>query len=205
MSQELLDLLIPTLLAILTTIIGGIFGYALSEVAEQRRDARTAQRQAESLRLLLYLEAERNLEALRQGWGEVGHDPNEVYGEREKRDIAHRFLDQMPARFNREAFESQLGLMALLLPVEEIRRVFALYDRLAVIADYCASLREAKAAQQDEYARFHQTSAQVKPGGFVVGPRQPFDNYAAANWDKIAAAVSDTLAMGSPIAAVKGG
>jgi hypothetical protein len=199
MSQTFIENLVPALFAIITTIVGGIFGYVLSEVAEARREARTTQRQATALRRLLHLEAGRNLEALREGWANVGHDPERELDDRGKRDAAGRYLEAIPGRFSRRSFDSQLGLLALLLPVDEINRVYTFYDRLDVLAYHHAGLLAAKADQHEEQARFTQSASQFKPGNIVYSPRQPFERYAAAHWDEIAGIVTGLLDSGNPV------
>jgi hypothetical protein len=200
-NEAILENLVPTAFAIVTTVIGAILGYILSEVAESRRRARTEKRQAQAMRLLLRLEAERNLNALQAAWSGIGYDASREYGGRDKRDLAYRFLREMPAEFYRDGLNSQYAQMPLLLTAEEINRLLSFYDDLRRISDFHAALTRARTDQQEEMSRFQQSNiASNQPGRGLYAPRQPFDNLADEGWNDLVGVMQRLLRAGNPLA-----
>lgn len=201
MSEQILANIIPAVFAIITTIVGGIFGFALSEFSARRREGREAKQRSESVRLILGLEIDRNLEALRAFWTEVKqHDYETPDQDRRKRDVGHKFLEIPLLSFSRDSLNSQLPLMAFALPKDMISAVFQLYDRLGKLETLRRELGEALRDQQEEMARFRASQAvPTALGTLLYAPRTPFDKKAAQVWDEVEALIKSTLDNGNPI------
>jgi hypothetical protein len=198
------DQLISTALALVTTIVGGIFGYLLSEFAARRREARERAERATSVKLIVGMETERNAGALRTFWDQVkqhDYDPAKSSPERRARDVARAFVDTPLLPFSRNALESQLTALPYALPQDDIRRVFTLYDQLGKLMTLRAELTEALRDQQREMTMFQQSQSRPgQPGGLLYAPRTPFDSKAAQVWDEIERLVNGVLGAANPLA-----
>src|SRR5258708_27210923 len=104
------DQVVSALFATVTTIIGGIFGFLLSEVAARRREAREARERAQSVRLIVGLEIDRNLNTLRAFWTQI--KPSDDSGDRRKLNMTRQFVDIPLLPFSQNALDSHLPLMA---------------------------------------------------------------------------------------------
>jgi hypothetical protein len=210
MTQQALDQLIaqliPTLFAILTTIIGGIFGFLLSEISTQRRERRTERRQAASVRALLAMEIERNLEQLRGFWAEVKQKDNpEAAPERRSETLARQLVETPLPPFSREGLNSQLSMVALLLPQADMINTFTFYDGLARLETVRREFSAALDEQEREMSLFRQSQSQSVPGQprLVYGPRQPLFAKSNQQWESVEHLVSDLLQRGNPLAAAR--
>jgi hypothetical protein len=194
--------LINALLGVLTTIIGGIFGFALSEITTRRREARTQAAQARSVRLIVGLEIDRNIAALREMWQNVKTtaDGQERY-DRDRRDLMQMFVDGPSLPFSRESLNSQLQVLPSALPHDTLTRLFAFYDGLGKVDTIRKEMLSAQSDQQAEMSKFR--ASQTPPGappGILYPPRTPFDNKAAQVWDGLENLVNGLLANGNPLA-----
>jgi len=201
MTDQILNSIIPTLFAIITTIIGAVLGFLLSEISTRRREQRTEKQQARSLRAILRIEMARNLTTLKQYWSEIqAQDSDSLSPNQRSSVLAERLVNTPLPAFSREALTSQLPLVALSLSPEDIEKMFQFYDRLATLATFRTDAAEALRDQQGEMTRFRQS--QTAPGqtpGLVYAPRRPFDTLADQRWNGIEALIRQTLEAGNPL------
>ena len=198
MSDQILAQLIPAFFATITTIIGGIFGFLLSEMAARRREAREARERSVSVRLIVGLEIDRNLDTLRAFWTQIR--PSDETGDRRKLNMTRQFVDIPLLPFSQDALNSQLPLMAQALPRPVIASVFQFYDKLGKIQTLHAELNEANHDQQQEMAKFRASAtAPGQPPGIMYAPRTPLDNKSSQLWDEIEQLFTSVLKDGNPI------
>src|SRR5258708_37830528 len=192
------DQVVSALFATVTTIIGGIFGFLLSEVATRRREAREARERSQSVRLILGLEIDRNLETLRAFWTQI--KPSDETGDRRKLNMTQQFVDIPLLPFSQDGLNSQLPLLAQALPRPVIAAVFQFYDKLGKIQTRHAELNEANRDQQQEMAKFRASA--TAPGqtpGIMYAPRTPLDNKGSQLWNEIEQLFTSLLKDGNPI------
>jgi hypothetical protein len=195
------DAVISTLLAIITTIIGGVFGFVLSEISTRRRELREEKQRALSVRTIVSLEIERNLESLRSFWKVIRPEGAESEeNKRSPRDAGREFVNATLPPFSREALNSQLPLLALALKPEQIAPVFRFYDALTTLQTIRRELADALNDQNQEVAKFR--ASQSAPGttpGLLYAPRTPFDNKLAQVWPEVERLAESALAGGNPL------
>jgi hypothetical protein len=192
--------LVSTLLAIVTTIIGGVFGFILSEISTRRRELREEKQRAISVRTIISLEIDRNLESLRSFWKAVKPGGTEAAEQRSPREAGREFVNTTLPPFSREALNSQLPLLALALRPEKIAPVFQVYDALSAIQTIRRELAVALDDQNQEVAKFR--ASQSAPGttpGLLYAPRTPFDNKIAQVWPEVERQAETALAGGNPL------
>lgn len=193
------DTLVSTLLAIATTIIGGVFGFILSEISTRRRELREEKQRALSVRTIVSLEIERNLESLRGFWKTV-KPQTESAESRSPREAGRELVNTTLPPFSREALNSQLPLLALALKPEQIAPVFQFYDSLSAIQAIRRELATALDDQNQEVAKFR--ASQSAPGqtpGLLYAPRTPFDTKIAQVWPEVERLAETALAGGNPL------
>ena len=200
LSPDIQNQIVSTLFALITTIIGGVLGFALSEVATRRREAREEVRRAQAVRTIIQLEIERNLAALKTFWTGVKANDKPDLGRRRKNILAEQFVNLPLTPFSRDSLTSQMSLLAFSLTDVQIERVFRLYDRLDFLMTTRAAFAEALRDEQQEMTRFRQSqSAPGQPQGLVYAPRQPFDAQASQQWDEIESTAAELLETGNPL------
>jgi hypothetical protein len=198
--MTLQDQIVQTLFALITTVIGGVLGFSLSEVSTRRREAREEKRRAEGVRVIIRMEIDRNLAALKTFWAAVKASDRDDLGRRRKNVLAEQFVQVSLTPFSRDSLTSQMGMLAASLSSVQIERVFHLYDRLDSLMTKRAALAEALRDEQQEMTRFRQSqSAPGQPQGLLYGPRTPFDTSANRDWDEIEATAAELLEAGNPL------
>ncbi|MCC7207600.1 MAG: hypothetical protein IT323_09845 [Anaerolineae bacterium] len=189
-----------TLLAIITTLIGGVFGFVLSEISTWRREMREEKQRAISVRTIVSLEIERNLDNLRAFWKAVKPGSPGSPEERSPREAGREFVNSTLPPFSREALNSQLPLLALALRPDQIAPVFQFYDALGALQAIRRELSAALDDQNQEVAKFR--ASQTAPGqtpGLLYAPRTPFDNKVAQVWPEVERLAESALAGGNPL------
>ena len=185
----------------MTTIIGGVFGFVLSEISTRRRELREEKQRALSVRTIVSLEIDRNLESLREFWQRVKPGGEEsADAQRSPREAGREFVNATLPPFSREALNSQLPLLALALRPEQIAPVFRFYDSLNTLQTIRRDLAEAINDQNQEVAKFR--ASQSAPGttpGLLYAPRTPFDNKIAQVWPEVERLAEAALASGNPL------
>jgi hypothetical protein len=200
MPVEIQSQIVQPLFALITTIIGGVLGFGLSEVSTRRREAREEKRQGQAVRTIIRLEIDRNLATLKTFWTAVKAKDNADLGRRRKNILAEQFVDLPLTPFSRASLTSQMSLLAFSLTDVQIERVFRLYDRLDFFMTTRATLADALRDEQQEMTRFRQSqSAPGQPKGLLYAPRQPFDAQANPNWDEIEATAAELLESANPL------
>ncbi len=200
MPVEIQSQIVQTLFALITTIIGGVLGFGLSEVATRRREAREEKRQAQAVRTIIRLEIDRNLAALKTFWTALKAKDNPDLGRRRKNILAEQFVNLSLTPFSRDSLTSQMSLLAFSLTDVQIEQVFRLYDRLDFLMTTRAVLSDALRDEQQEMTRFRQSqSAPGQTPGLLYAPRQPFDAQANQNWDEIESTAAELLETGNPL------
>jgi hypothetical protein len=187
-------------LGIITTLIGGVFGFLLSEISTRRREVRQARALSESVRLILGLEIERNLDSVKTVWEAISGPAGDQTGDRRKIILAERWALTPSPPFSRDSFKAQLNLFPAALSTQKIRAVFHIYDSLSQLENFRAELISALADQQSELSKFRQS--QTAPGqapGIVYAPRRPFDSKAEMNWDTIEKTLIELVKSGNPL------
>ena len=184
------------------TIVGTIVGFALSELATIIREGRSEKRQSKSVKTIVKLEMELNLQMLREFWSRVTQfSEPEVDPDTRKRSLARQFFIEVPFPvFKREALESQLPLLAGALHEQEVVRVFQFYDHLSKLKLIESKLTTSMHEQREE------TRAATAPGssgglGQVLAyyPPMPFDDSAPNLWDECERLVTQLLNEGNPL------
>ena len=186
--------------ALITTVVGALLGFSLSEVSTRRREAREEKRRAEGVRVIIRMEIDRNLLALKSFWTAVKASDRDDLGRRRKNVLAEHFVQVSLAPFSRESLSSQMSLLAASLSDVQIERVFHLYDQLDNLMTIRHALADGLRDEQQEMMRFRQSqSAPGQPQGLVYAPRTPFDSQANRDWDGIEATVAELLEAGNPL------
>jgi hypothetical protein len=188
--------------ALVTTVIGALLGFALSEVTTRRREAREEKRRAAGVRAIIRTEIDRNLATLKAFWTAVKASDRDDLGKRRKNVLAEQFVQVSLTPFSRESLSSQMSLLAASLSDVQIERVFHLYDQLDSLMTKRGSLTGALRDEQQEMTRFRQSqSAPGQPQGLLYAPRTPFDSEANRDWDGIESTVAELLESGNPLQA----
>jgi hypothetical protein len=188
--------------ALVTTVIGALLGFALSEVTTRRREAREEKRRGEGVRAIIRMEIDRNLGTLKAFWTAVKASDRDDLGKRRKNILAEQFVQVSLTPFSRESLSSQMSLLAASLSDVQIERVFHLYDQLDSLMTKRTSLTAALRDEQQEMTRFRQSqSAPGQPQGLLYAPRTPFDSEANRDWDGIESTVAELLEAGNPFQA----
>jgi hypothetical protein len=140
--------------AVFTTLLGVVAGFVLSTLGQWFIDWRKERGEAESVRVILGLEIDTNIEALKQFWTKAWSfsdgaimQPNDVS------QYAQKFIDTPFPRFKREVLKSQMHLLVKSLDKQQIIHVFKIYDDLDMVEVLRNSLAEAAAEQRVEHAR----------------------------------------------------
>lgn len=115
----------------LFTILGTIIGFGLSELATFFRKRREDKRFTESVKTILKLEIDLNLQMFGEFWSQV----NQLNGaiedlEARKRRLARRLIEVPLPALRKEALQSQFSLLAWAISEQEVIQVFQFYDRL---------------------------------------------------------------------------
>ena len=182
--------MIEALIATVGTIIGTILGFFLSEWSTKRREDRNEKKQAQSVRTLVSLEIDRNLNLLRDYWPQVEQaaDPNDG-AEGRKVKFARRFVELAFPEWKREILDSQLSLLATALHEQEVVQVFQFYDRISKVEALRNGL--VLAAQEDK-------EDQRSPVRNSYGLPMAFSKRALMYWDECEDIVAQLLGKGNP-------
>jgi hypothetical protein len=179
--------------AVLTTLLGVVIGFVLSTLNQWLVDRRKERGEAESVRVILRLEIDTNIEALRQFWAKsttssdgTVMEPNNVYR------YAQGLIDTPFPRFKQDAFRSQLHLLAKSLAEQQILDVFRVYDDLDKVEELKNKLEEKKGD-----IRNVQEIGATSSEGSIVGVE--FGNLAQVLWPQIENIVIPLLASGNPL------
>ncbi len=184
-------------IGIVTTIIGGIFGYILSEVSARRREHRDDQKRSAAVRLIVGLEIERNLQSLRAAWDAI---KQQVGDNTDPRHQARALVDTPLLPMSRDSLRSQLENIPSALSIATATKVFRLYDSLAQVETLRSEWTSALADQQSELAKFRQSATPPgQPPGILYPPRTPFDSKAEQNWAALESTVMKLLSEGNPL------
>lgn len=118
-------------------IVGVVIGFLFSEGATRIREHETERKQARSVRLLIGLEIDRNLNLLQVFWDKViSTDVSDP--ELRSKALALKFIEYPMPRWQTEGLNSQLPHLAMALLEEEIVAVLKFQERL----DLLVKLRE---------------------------------------------------------------
>jgi hypothetical protein len=189
----------------LLTLLGAIIGFVLSEISQYFRNNKNEAKQKESVRKIVYLEIEKNLELLR-AFNKTINDPEgitlpvDTKGDKEsesvrKYQLALRFLGIPFPTFLTLSYESQLQYFSLAFQENEINKIFSFYNffpRLTTIKNYLKSAKDA-------YDRMKEL------------PRDQTTYHAAINfltaapplWDEMSLIICEILEHGNPISMSK--
>jgi hypothetical protein len=190
------------MIAVIPTVIGGIFGFILSELSATRREMREERKRAESVRTILSIEIERNLSMIRDFREKimVNMSGDDERDERTKRDLARRFVDVPLLGIRRAALDAQMPLLSSALNRTDIIEVFQFYERVSHLDTMRRELSHALTDQQHEQSNFQKSlNTPMQQGGVPYSPRRPFDNKAVELWDDIEATMDALLNKGNPI------
>jgi len=183
--------MIEALIATVGTIIGTILGFFLSEWSTKRREDRNEKKQAQSVRTLVSLEIDRNLNLLTDYWPRVEQaaDPNDdAQGRKIK--LASKFIELAFPEWKREILDSQLPLLAMALREQEVVQVLQFYDRLSKVEALRNGL--VSAAQEDKEDR----RAPVRNS---YSSSMAFSRKALVYWDECESTVAQLLGKGNPL------
>ena len=173
-------------------LLGVVLGFLLSTSKELLTNRRTEKKEVESVRLLLRLEIDTNIEALKQFWEQSHSFPDGSTLPEESWEYAPKFIDTPFPRFKREILNSQRHLLAKSLDEQQILDVLKVYDDLDEVEVLKNELEEKKDDIQNVYEHGRATSA-----GIIIGVE--FGDRARTLWPQIENTVSSLLNNGNPL------
>jgi hypothetical protein len=126
-------------IGVIGTLGGTFLGFLLSTIENRWREQRTERKQVQSIRLLIGLEIQQNLELLEHFWEDVIQlESQEILAsgdaERLHYAYAYRVTQKPPLIWSYNAWESQMAMLPIALEAREIRQVQNFYQRLRDIS-----------------------------------------------------------------------
>lgn len=135
-------------IGIIGTLSGTLLGFVLSTIDNRWREQRTERRQAQSVRLLVGLEIQQNLESLERLLEGIPHlDTNPSKKVESPKDIdqlhysyAYRIAQKRLLVWIHNAWESQMAMLPIALKPREIQQVQNFHQKLRDISSIHSSL-----------------------------------------------------------------
>jgi len=197
--------MIEAIIGVVGTLLGTVVGFFLSERGTKRREERNEKRQAQSVRTMVSMEIDRNLELLEESWREVNDTPeSDDDQEARKRVLARRFIELPLPTWNRESLDSQLLLLPMALSEQQIVRVFQFYDRLSKLGAIRTELAMAAEVQREEWMAASGGQGMI-PMHISHFLRRKFDEKAPTYWGECQRNVENMLTEGNPLKARSNG
>jgi len=190
--------MVEAIVGIISIIVGTVLGFLLSEQGTKKREEREEKKQAKSSGAIVCLEIDINLGLLEEFHRQVNQgiettDSPDI----RKRKLAHRFIEVPLTEFKRAAFESQLYLLGLSMPEQELTRVFLFYDCLSKIEALRNTSTIAYQEQQESWNLASQGKGFVSAG--VMGLSRKFDANAPKHWEECESLITRLINEGNPL------
>lgn len=194
-SALLGGIMLEAIVALVGTLIGVLLGFWLSEMAQSRREDREEKRQAKSVRALVSLEIQQNLQQLEEFWRKVSQLDGPIEDEDLRQNqLARRVMELPFASMHREAFESQLSRLPAALSTSLLLRTFEAYKLMARLEVLREALESAARVQDHD----RDLATQINTRGLFWGSRR-FDRDAPSFFDEFGDIVERLIADGNPL------
>lgn len=183
------------------TLLGIVFGFALDEIATFLRDKRAQERQVRSVRAIVSLEIDNNLDLAKYFWSKFSQYEAESDDlSQTKRSLARIFVNQALPTWQRDAFISQMQFLPIALSEAEILQVFHFYDRLNRLEAIRTNLTDALSEQNNAF----ENETSPGPAGFRTAPLgyrppQMFNEKADELWSECTSLFAQILAKGNSL------
>lgn len=175
-------------------ILGVVIGFVLNEGRAWARERKAEQRKNANVRTLVAIEAEHNLERLRESW-----QPLSDYGERKDFGepwprpyaMALMLLKQPWPQWSRAVWDGQQPDLASALTDEQIRRAYRLYSRLQLLD----SLRSTVLRAHDVYQATQNSRQLERDGVAAIRLRRDIEEL----WPQFEQTTIEVLEAGNPL------
>jgi len=183
--------------------IAALFAVFLTDRLNKRRERKSRDEQIHSVRILIGLEIEKNLETLSElcinvnnlnGDDLLDKDDHEDYN---KINLAYKLLDLTLPPLTNESWKSQLSFVPIALSENEIKNVNSFYTDLYTIKSIYASLLSVFNQHQENF-----NVDQLRPKdkfSFIQFSRNVFNESAPSLWEKFEKITRKLLKNGNPI------
>jgi hypothetical protein len=180
---------------ILIGMFGTLFGFLVGEVSARVREAQQERKQGQAVRALLRLEIALNLRLLRDLWTKINPNDTKPEDDSTKRYFAGELASTAQIGFSRDAYHSQMPLLAGALSEAQTVQVFAFYERL----NRLAAIRDLLVTAQDQQKASAQAAGLPQPGKPPPITNMVFNNRAPAAWDEFDQLIRQALQGGNPL------
>ena len=123
-------------LTVLGTISGVITGFLLNEINTRRKE----KRQIQSVRMLISLEIDKNIEMLYDLWDKVNKIDPDNENEDKMTNSEYKLINLPSTYWKNESWKSQISFLPIALNKDEIRKVNDFYDDIENIKSIQLSL-----------------------------------------------------------------
>jgi hypothetical protein len=190
------------LLGIVGTLAGTYIGFLLSERATKRREAKTEEKQASAVRMILSREIAQNIQYLVEYMENVKEvecvsnpkgDPDVI-----RMSNLRKFAVIPYPPFSRLGFESQLPILALSLDGYEVPPILQFYSRIEKLQ----KLQLAMVQMLNDQTAASDKAISGGMGQYVTLaylPRRPFDENAPDIWEEFREIAGQLIRNGNPI------
>ena len=186
---------------VIYTLVGIVFGFSLDWIATYLRERRVKEQQIRSVRAIISLEIDQNLDVVKSFWSKLNqYDSLKNNLSQNKRELAQIFVKSHLSVWQRNVFVSQMYFLPTALSEAEIIQVFHFYDRLNMLDAIRTNLTSAFSEQENIF--MEETSpaeAGYRSAPLGYSPPQMFNEKADELWNECRNLFAQTIARGNPL------